>query len=919
MKKFYLLVSFLFCSHLLFSSANNVEKADVQINSFAGDNAFFEKNIDQVIDDKGNLRKDVHFYTQINGATLFFTNNGLVYSFNKFQHSKADSIQLGLKQNPYTNEEWEALMKRYNSGETGIKEFIWKHEKYRIDLDFIGANFSNYYVDESLSRKNIYYNPYQPNGIENQSLYEKITYKEIYPNTDIIFYFKDGKLKYDIVLHPGADPDKIKLLYKGHQKIKIDDEGQAQVSILPGVISEDKPYSYQNDKEVKSSFTLLGDTLMFQLDNYNTNQKLTIDPSIEWLTYFHDNSTSQAFVYNNAKWDSDGNMYLVFSTYNRTTFPTINPGGGAWYASTGGATGLQLVIMKFNSDRQIVWATYYASSQSARTSFSGDCVVVDQNNNLFVAGELSFPYGNNSPYTTSFPLYNPGGGAYFANGPFINGRTFLLKFSPTGQRLWATIFHAVTNTSSGLRLQALQVDGSNRLLVAGYAYTSSSSWEDIPTSNPGGSHYFKSRSATVESQVPTLFRFNTNLSLNWGTYISQARASTYNGSGEPGTVMDLDDNNNIFIATQVSTSPSGSSSGWTTVNPGGGAYIDGSTIVSVGNSRKTGILKFSSAGALVWSTLYGGSQNTMVASPSNAWVDPGAIRTNSNGDVYITGLSGHTNMPTYNPGGGAYIQTTRSTTTSSYSYDGFILKFSNGGVRRWATYYGGNSGSGSGTYIKSIGIDSDDNLYVGGYSNNDSPWPSQNQSGSYYQSPSNVRAITFAMFNSAGVRQWATSVGQNTIVTSSGGGWGFNSSSGGCGSGGKMMRFGYIQSTSSGTVTPTNPGGGAYYENTLETSASYQDFFLEFEIDGGSGGGGGGTPGIWGWTGAVSTDWFEPCNWDKASVPTSTSPVLIPGGTTNQPTIISGQAHCLDLEINSSNGGLLTVNTDQGGSLKVHQ
>jgi hypothetical protein len=75
----------------------------------------------------------------------------------------------------------------------------------------------------------------------------------------------------------------------------------------------------------------------------------------------------------------------------------------------------------------------------------------------------------------------------------------------------------------------------------------------------------------------------------------------------------------------------------------------------------------------------------------------------------------------------------------------------------------------------------------------------------------------------------------------------------------------------------------------------------------------------WTWTGAVSKDWFSPCNWDMLSVPIATSIVDIPAFTPYQPEIAgSGNvAKCLEIRIDSKNGANVNLRSDTGATLKI--
>jgi hypothetical protein len=49
----------------------------------------------------------------------------------------------------------------------------------------------------------------------NCRIFQGVTYKNIYPGIDLRYYTDNGKLKYDLIVHPGANPENIAMQYEG--------------------------------------------------------------------------------------------------------------------------------------------------------------------------------------------------------------------------------------------------------------------------------------------------------------------------------------------------------------------------------------------------------------------------------------------------------------------------------------------------------------------------------------------------------------------------------------------------------------------------------------------------------------------------------------------------------------------------------
>ncbi|MBI5376829.1 MAG: SBBP repeat-containing protein [Candidatus Schekmanbacteria bacterium] len=282
-------------------------------------------------------------------------------------------------------------------------------------------------------------------------------------------------------------------------------------------------------------------------------------------------------------------------------------------------------------------------------------IKIDSNGNVIVYG-----YSTSSDFPTTVGAYNrtyKGGSA---------GDLFVSMFDVDLSSLLASTF---LGGSGNDQPYTMSLDSSDNIIICGQ--TASSDFQTTATA------YSKSLHGVTDGYIA---KFNNDLtSLLASTFIGGSSADYLEGHA-------TDSSGNIFVVGYTY------SSNYPTTTGVYNQTLHGSTDIFISKLNST-------LSSLVASTLIGGtSGEDGNVSPSTAI----AIDTSDN--VYVTGVTGSSNYPTTT---GAYDET-------SNSYGPFVSKLSNDLTTLTAsTYLGSNA---DGQFLK---FDSDGNLFISGYANDD--------------------------------------------------------------------------------------------------------------------------------------------------------------------------------------------------------
>ena len=548
------------------------------------------------------------------------------------------------------------------------------------------------------------------------STYGKVKYHGVYEGIDLVYYGNQGKLEYDFVVSPGADPSAIKIAFEGADKIDTDREGNLVLRVAGGEVRIPKPLVYQEvdgvRKEVIAAFVFnpKSKVVGFEIAKYDGSKPLVIDPVLVFSTYLggggKDFSSGIAL-------DATGSIWVAGATAS-TNFPTANSVRSAY-----GGGNLDAFLTKFTPDgTSVLYSTYMGGGeQDAAVSLA-----VDWLGNAYLIGDTS---------TTNFPVTpNAFQTAYGGGEPDM----FVAKIDPSRAGTASLVYSTFLGGSIEDHGAGIAVDSSGNIYVSGRSNSG-----NFPTtagafrttiSGPGNADVVVAKIDPSRAGVSSLV-YSTYIGGSAGdagnniavdglgsAYVTGSTHSTdfptvnafQSAHGGGGTDVFVAKLNSTGSALLYSTylGGSGDEEGWLTLDLAGNVYLVGNTssanfpttpgafqtirrgsvdaFVAKIDPSQTGIQ------LLIWSTYLGGSADE----PENF-----GIAVDSSGNVYVTGGTTSSDFPIVNG-----LQTTKSA-----NEDAYVAKLnSTGSSLLFSTYFGGNGDDGG----TGIAVDPSGNIYVSG-------------------------------------------------------------------------------------------------------------------------------------------------------------------------------------------------------------
>lgn len=314
-----------------------------------------------------------------------------------------------------------------------------------IGMDFVGANPHSrpYGAGKANLPIDFFAGSYNPRNAQGVGAFQDAYLRDLYPGVDLRLYRDGGLPRWDVIVHPGADPAKVQIEITGGDA-RILANGDLGISTILGGLQQRQLVAFQGSGKARTNVQVAfkqvaQNQFVFEVGKYDKSKPLIIDPLVYGSYVGGDDGYDEATSVASNNTDM---VYVVGNTFNATFPITDGPYGVNWKDSTDG------FIFALQGDA-------YAVSYVAFVSGVGDddtrWVQIDQYGHVWVAGNsdsIWFPNDLNQflVRTGTFPASNPDlardvpGGSWYIRA--LDFQTVLLPHNATAADIDAALTDA---------------------------------------------------------------------------------------------------------------------------------------------------------------------------------------------------------------------------------------------------------------------------------------------------------------------------------------------------------------------------------------------------------------------------------------------------------------------------------------------
>jgi len=584
------------------------------------------------IPNDGQVDGPAKFYVRGKDKTVYFTPEGVTFALSYGSRTSSD-----------------------RRPDSEISPAADNSKRWAVKMDFIGARQD--VVPEGVEKTGgvvSYFRGRPEDWQAGLPAYSKIIYRDLWPGIDLIYRGDINKLKYEFIVHPGADPSVIRIALRGADDVRIDEVGRLEIETPAGSFEDETPAAYQDIEgtrvDVPMGFRLEEAdapkmySYSFSFGEYSKTHDLILDPATILYCGFVGGSSDDERATNVAV-DGTGNVYLTGITdSDQTSFPVV---AGPDLTHNGGNDAF---VAKINpAGTGLVYCGYIGGSGGDY----GMGIAVDGMGNAYVAGyttsrEQTFPVVV-GPHLT----YNAGTNAFIA------------KINPAGTAL---IYCGYIGGSSPDYGYSLALDSTGNAYITGYT-----------TSN--------------QSTFPVLV--GPDLTYNGGTY--DAFIAKVNAAGTALVYCGYIGGADVDMGFTIAVDGSGNAyvAGYTLSTDSSFPVFVGPDLTYNGGSDDAFVAKVNATGsALAYCGYIGGSNDD----------EAYGIAVDTSGNAYVSGFTGST--PSTFP-----VTVGPDLTYHGGGDDAFVAKVNSAGT---GLVYCGYIGGSGGDYGMAIAVDRNGNAYVFG-------------------------------------------------------------------------------------------------------------------------------------------------------------------------------------------------------------